>query len=112
MNSPARPRRRNDRRDVDAWELKLLRAGHHVWSLYRREKRELGGYLNESGPLWEALQTIWKAKQDYRAELAARRKAKAGALLERLKELSGKRARTAGQDLGDEGLRVVTPNLE
>lgn len=64
---------RHDTRDIDPYELKLIRAGHAVWALYRREKLGNGGYPSESGPLWAALQTVWGAKKVYRAELKVRR---------------------------------------
>jgi hypothetical protein len=53
-------------------EMTLVKAGQYVWGLYRAEKPGNGGGPSESGPLWEALQTIWNAKKAYRAELNAR----------------------------------------
>ena len=78
---------KNDRNDTDSTELMLIRAGHHVWSLYRRAKSQDGGYPSESGPFWEALQTLWKVKKDYRVELAQKRAAKAVLVRERFKAM-------------------------
>lgn len=89
---PIKLRRRNDRHDPDPWELKLIRAGHHIWRPYRLEKAKFGGYPSESGPLWEALQTIWNAKREYRAELAAKRKKNVKVLVARLKARLGNSA--------------------
>jgi hypothetical protein len=87
---PLTSQQRNDTRDIDPYELKLIRAGHAVWALYRREKPELGGYPGESGPLWEALQTIWGAKEAYRAELKVRRAEESAKVRERFRALKGK----------------------
>lgn len=78
--------KRNDRHDTDPYEGLLIRAGQHVWRLYRNEKPQDGGYPSEEGPLWEALQTIWNAKKAYRVELAARRKVIADAFVARLRK--------------------------
>lgn len=66
-------RKRYEYRDIDVYELKLIRIGHAVWHVYRRGNAANGGYPCESGPLWEALQTVWNAKREYRKELKVRR---------------------------------------
>jgi hypothetical protein len=67
--------RRNDRVSVDRGELKLIRVGHALWAVLKRDRGRNGGYLSQSDPIWEALATVWKLKSEYRAELAARRQA-------------------------------------
>ncbi len=79
--------KRNDRHDTDSHEALLIRAGHHVWAWYRAEKPQDGGYPTESGPLWEALQTIWQAKKAYRVELAAKRALRAETVRQRFSEV-------------------------
>lgn len=59
----------NDTRDIDPYELKLVRVGHYLWTLYKQECGKSRS-LPESGPLWESLQTVWRIKREYRAELA------------------------------------------
>jgi hypothetical protein len=65
--------RRNDRHDADRAELKLVRVGHALWAIMKRDRARNGGYLPQSDPIWEALETVWKLKKEYRTELAARR---------------------------------------
>jgi hypothetical protein len=67
--------RRNDRVSVDRGELKLIRVGHALWAVLKRDRARNGGYLSQSDPIWEALATVWKMKKEYRDELAARRRA-------------------------------------
>jgi hypothetical protein len=67
--------RRHDRVTVDRGELKLIRVGHALWAVLKRDRARKGGYLSQSDPIWEALATVWKLKKEYRAELAARRRA-------------------------------------
>ena len=67
--------RRNDRVGVDRGELRLIRVGHALWAVLKRDRARNGGYLSQSDPIWEALATIWKLKREYRAELVARRQA-------------------------------------
>ena len=66
---------RNDRRDVDRHELKLIRVGHAIWALYLRERAKSGEWSSESKALLEACQTVWGLKKAYRMELALKRKA-------------------------------------
>jgi len=67
--------RRNDRVSVDRGELKLIRVGHALWAVLKRDRARNGGYLSQSDPIWETLATVWKLKRKYRAELVARRQA-------------------------------------
>lgn len=62
---------RNDRHDVDRAELLLIRAGHHLWS--QRKKALKSGMVNDYRVFDEALETVWAAKRQVRAELKAKR---------------------------------------
>jgi hypothetical protein len=72
--------RRNDRVNVDRGELRLIRVGHALWYQMKRDRARNGGYLPQSDPIWEALETVWKLKKDYRTELAARRQVESAEL--------------------------------
>jgi len=72
--------RRNDRVNTDRGELKFIRVGHAVWAIMKRDRARNGGYLPQSDPIWEVLATVWKLKNEYRAELAARRQAESAKL--------------------------------
>jgi len=61
---------RNDRRDTDPYELKLIRAGHYLV----RESRRKGVTVAERDLFWGACELIWEAKRQYRAELAEKRR--------------------------------------
>jgi hypothetical protein len=65
---------RNDRHDTDPTEAKLIRIGHFLWKLYWQAKTEAG--------LESALETVWQAKREYRAELKQERAASARQLRE------------------------------
>ena len=67
--------KRNDRRNVDTWELKLIRVGHAIWALYKRERRFPGTTGIQETVLLRACESIWKLKKEYRAELKAKRQA-------------------------------------
>lgn len=69
---------KSDRHDTDPRELTLIRAGQHLWALYKKECGK-SRMVSESGPFWEALQTVWAAKRELRKELAAARAIKAQA---------------------------------
>lgn len=75
-------------RDFTSIELTLVRAGHYVWALYRRESASKGGYPSEEGPLWEALQIIWNAKKAYRADLKIKRLAESNKLRKKFKRVA------------------------
>ena len=72
--------RRHDRHNIDRGELKLVRVGHALWALMKRDRARNGGYLPQTDPIWEALATVWKLTKEYRAEVAARRQAESAAL--------------------------------
>ena len=36
---------RNDRHNVDRAELKLIRVGHALWAMMKRDRAKNGGYL-------------------------------------------------------------------
>jgi hypothetical protein len=80
------PLKRNDRHDIDRRELKLIRVGHYLWALYKKERGK-SGYLRESGPIWEALQTVWSLKRILRQELKVERAVKSGIIRDRFKQL-------------------------
>jgi len=65
---------------MDRGELKLIRVGHALWDLMRRDRARNGGYLSQRDPIWEALATVWRLKRDYRAELVVRRQAESAEL--------------------------------
>jgi hypothetical protein len=72
--------RRNDRVNTDRGELKLIRVGHALWCQMKRDRARNGGYLSQSDHIWEALETVWRLKKEYRAELIARRQAESAEL--------------------------------
>ena len=67
---------RNDRHDTDRRELKLIRVGHYLWALYKKECGKSGNVEQERA-LYEALQTVWTLKAALRQDLKAERAAKA-----------------------------------
>jgi hypothetical protein len=80
------PLKRNDRHDIDRRELKLIKVGHYLWSLYKKECGK-SGYVRESGPIWEALQTVWELKVELRQDLKVERAAQSLITRERFKQL-------------------------
>ena len=77
---PVKILRRNDRASVDRGELRLIRIGHALGAMMKRDRARNGGYLPQSDPIWEALATIWKLKREYRAKLVARRQTESAEL--------------------------------
>jgi hypothetical protein len=75
--------RRNDLVNVDRGELKLVRVGHALWAILKRDRARNGGDPMQSDPIWAALATVWRLKREYRAELAAKRHTKTAELRER-----------------------------
>ena len=73
---------RNDRRDIDRRELKLLRVGHYLWAVHKKECGKSGN-VSERQALWEALEQVRECKRELREELRAVRQAKAALLWER-----------------------------
>ena len=76
---------RNDRHDTDRRELKLIRVGHCLWALYKKECGKSGNVEQEQR-LYEALQTVWRLKVELRKDLKAERAAKSEIMRERFRE--------------------------
>ena len=66
-------RKRYDYHDIDRGELKLIRIGHAIWLLRKKELAKKGSTGVEIQAFDEALETIWELKRQYRAELAIKR---------------------------------------
>ena len=64
--------KRNDRRDIDWRELKLIRAGHAVWAQYKAERAKSAPTVLQDA-LLGACELIWAAKRELRASLAKER---------------------------------------
>jgi hypothetical protein len=62
-------RQKYDYRDPDTGEAQLIRIGHAPW----RDRRKLGDTVSEREGINAALESVWKAKTEYRAELARTR---------------------------------------
>ena len=62
-------RQKYDHRDLDRGEAQLMRVGHALW----RDRRKLGDTVAEREGINAALESVWKAKREYRAELAKKR---------------------------------------
>ena len=73
--------KRNDTRDIDVWELKLIRVTHALWALYRGKSEP----LSERGHIMEAIETMIGIKREYRRELALKREALNAKVRERFK---------------------------
>ena len=69
-------RQRYDYRDTDKRELKLIRVGHAIWALYKRERAKKGSTGVQEQALLAACETVWGLKNQLRAELRLERKAK------------------------------------
>jgi len=76
--------RRNDRHDIDWRELKLIRVGHYLWAMHKKERGKSGN-VSERQALWETLQQVWERKRELREELRAERQVKAALLRERFR---------------------------
>ena len=74
-----------DYTDVDRGELKLIRVGHAIWTLLRRERRQKRVDHRELRALDEAIETMVRLKQEYRAALKVRRAEATRKLGERLR---------------------------
>jgi hypothetical protein len=83
---PLTRKQRHDTFDIDRRELKLIRVGHYLWALHK-EERGKSEPLRESGPIWEALRTVWSLKVELRKELKAERAAQSLITRERFKQL-------------------------
>jgi hypothetical protein len=62
-------RQKYDYRDLDRGEAQLIRVGHALW----RDRLKLGDTVAERDGINAALESVWKAKREYRAELARKR---------------------------------------
>jgi hypothetical protein len=62
-------RQKYDYRDLDRGEAQLIRIGHALW----RDRLKLGDTVAEREGINAALESVWQAKREYRAELAAKR---------------------------------------
>jgi hypothetical protein len=65
-------RQKYDHRNADRYELKLIRVGHAVWAMYKRDRATLGIPLSEIQALYAACERVWRLKREYRAELRER----------------------------------------
>ena len=73
---PLTRRQRLDYYDTDPTELRLIRIGHAIWAILRRERRLKQLSISEETSLGEAIEVIVRLKREYWAELAIRRAAK------------------------------------
>ncbi len=78
-----------DYKDIDRWELFLIRCGHHLWHEMKRLRRLNGGYLPEEHYIWKALETVWAIKKQYRVELKAKTALANAAMNARFKRIKG-----------------------
>jgi hypothetical protein len=62
-------RQKYDHRHLDRGEAQLIRLGHALW----RDRRKLGDTVAEREGINAALESVWQAKREYRAELAKKR---------------------------------------
>jgi hypothetical protein len=83
---PLTRKQRHDTFDIDRRELKLIRVGHYLWALGKKECGK-SQPLRESGPIWDALQTVWNIKVELRKELKVERAALSEIARERFKLL-------------------------
>jgi hypothetical protein len=72
-----------DYRDIDRNELRLIRAGHYLWNYAKRSRNSLT--VSEREALSLALQTIWDAKRELRAELKVKRAIEGAAFAQRVR---------------------------
>ena len=62
-------RQKYDYRDLDRGEAQLMRVGHALW----RDRLKMGDTVTEGEGINAALESVWRAKREYRIELAKRR---------------------------------------
>ena len=62
-------RQKYDYRDLERGEAQLIRVGHALW----RDRRKLGDAVSAREGINAALESVWQAKREYRAELAKKR---------------------------------------
>jgi len=82
-----------DYRDVERPELMLIRAGQHLWALWKREVRANPRQDERQSATYAALETIWKAKREYRAERKAREAVWLDSLRQRMETANKARGR-------------------
>jgi hypothetical protein len=85
---PLTRKQRHDTYDIDRRELKLIRVGHYLWSLYKKECGK-SDPLREQKALETALQTVWGLKKMLRQELKVERAAQSLITRERFRQLKG-----------------------
>jgi nuclear transport factor 2 (NTF2) superfamily protein len=56
-------------RDLERGEAQLIRIGHALW----RDRRKLGDTVSEREGINAALESVWQAKKEYRAELVKKK---------------------------------------
>jgi hypothetical protein len=61
-------RQKYDYRDLNRGEAQLIRIGHALW----RDRLKLGDTVAEREGINAVLESVWQAKREYRAELAAK----------------------------------------
>jgi hypothetical protein len=98
---PQKTTGRNDRHDIDRRELTLLRVGHYLWAIYKKECGKSGN-VSQQSVLATALRQVWDLKQELRQELKAERAAR----VELLRERFGKAKSSTGAKTVDLGLPV------
>jgi hypothetical protein len=102
-SQPQKTAGRNDRHDIDPRELKLLRVGHYLWTIYKKECVKSGN-VSQQRALETALRQVWDLKQELRQELKAERAAPAKLLRDRFgKAMSSTWAKTVDLGLQVEG---------
>ncbi len=62
---------RNDTRDINPAELKLIRVGHFLWFEWKRALKS--GHLLQIRASEAALEDVWRLKRELRAELKQKR---------------------------------------
>jgi hypothetical protein len=62
-------RQKYDYRDLERGEAQLIRVGHALW----RDCRKLGDTVSQREGINAALESVWWAKREHRAELAKKR---------------------------------------
>jgi len=62
-------RQKYDYRDLERGEAQLIRVGHALW----RDRRKLGDTVSEREGINAALESVWRAKREYRADRAKKR---------------------------------------
>ena len=85
--APRKAIARNDRHNIDRRELKLIRVGHYLWALYKKERGKSGN-VSEERALYAALEQVWDLKNELRSDLAAERRAKFDLVRDRFKKVA------------------------